>query len=416
MNLTELRAIANNNNSGLYESVGANFEDMFINEVYLGRDDMKEIEDVITKIVDKVRDNPNINLQKDPLSRELESKFVKVFGFRKCRIYWSNIFAAKGPYTRPAAKILHVDSKSFTHGLHKKGFYDEKHELAVYIQMDQNLITDCNLTASEVLAVILHEVGHNFDYSPAQVFLVWYNFIANLLSNHALEYLAKTVTQEYGRGVMMTIDNINDYLYNTAPSIGNMLRRIGKTGFNVLKFLQAIGSPLAITMVPLYMLCTPFLYLTNTFTRKGEVYADSFAASYGYGPECISALEKIYAFVNTKDTDNGFMQFFYDMALFHNEVICFASGGHRTNQQRMLSMIDKLEDDLKNNIVDPSDKKELEAELKRAKDMYNKLINLDQTERDTLTMQFRRCVDNWHNGKPYMIIAPIGNGQDNYAN
>ena len=64
MNLTELRAIANSNNGGLYESVGANFEDMFINEVYLGRDDMKEIEDVITKIVDKVRDNPNINLQK----------------------------------------------------------------------------------------------------------------------------------------------------------------------------------------------------------------------------------------------------------------------------------------------------------------------------------------------------------------
>lgn len=420
MNLQSLRAIANGasmNEATIESMIGL----MTINEAYFGDETVQKIESAMIKIHKLIVDDKNIVIYKTKEAKELEEAVKDTFGFKKVRIYWSNqpALGGMGPYTRPGAVIIHSASTGITYGTNKKGFYDSQHELMVYIQMDQNLVTDCNLTPREMTAILLHEIGHNFDYSPATIFEAWYGFLQVIMSGkiqNILTYAVRTGVQEYGRDVTMFISNAHDYLLNVIPVFGRMVRAIGKVSFNITKFIMALLSPVtAVVSVPTYLLLCPFSYLSNFFARKKEVYSDSFAAAYGYAAEIGTALEKINVAMNINHNGErvGPMTFFYDLTLFQAEVIAFAMGGHRTNQQRMISMLDAMKTDLKDPNLPADVKKDLQKKVDDAEKVYREISNLDNDQRKTFTTWFRGLVDSWYAGKPYMLIKPI---DDQYAN
>lgn len=380
-----------------------------LDEAYLGKNPVSKIELAMSKIVDAISADPDKMIQGTQYAKDLEKAIKDVFGFKRVNVTWSyRPGGGIGPYTMVSSIIWHSGSSSFTYGTNKSGFYDKDHELTVYIQMDQALVTTFHMSAAEMTGILLHEIGHNFDYSCWSIYNAWYTLLVQLLSGDILSILNVPI-QEWGRPVYQAVLNIDTYIQSSIPPIGTVLRAVGKVSFNISRFLQGLFSPLTVLFtLPIMALYAPLNYIQNFFTRKKERFADSFAASYGYGKETISALEKFES-VRTGNPEAGpVMQFFYDIARFQQESISLFLGGHGSNQQRMIKIIDKLQKDLNDKQLSPAMKAELLEILNQTKSDYDKMINLDEENKNKLTGIFRRLVDNWYDGKSHMIIPSFG--------
>lgn len=418
MNLQNLRRIASN--QPIHETANSEqFLTQFLDEAYFGGDAVIKIERAMVKIHQKVSENPRVAIYKDASNAELEAAVKEVFGFKSVNVYWGNEPGMQmiGPHTRPGC--IFFRSKEFVNsfGGAKNGFYDKKHELKVYIQMYQNLITDAKLTPRELTAILLHEIGHNFDATPITIIDAWYRLITVCTSGNItaiLQYAGSSAIQEYGREVVMAITNLNTYIMDTVPPIGTFLRSVGKVGFNVFKFMNAILNPvLAPVIIPAYLLFMPFYWISNFVGRKKEIYADTFAAAYGYAAEQATALDKLnyYILSPVEPGKGGVLNFFYDYAIFQQEFVSMCMGGHRSNQQRMITMMDAMEKDMNNPSVPAELKRELKTKLEEARKTYNSMMGMNENDRKTFTTMFRKMVNNWYDGKPY-VIMPSMTGDD----
>lgn len=403
-----------------------------LDEAFLGKRPVAKIQAAMDNIYKLVMADPKINLNASPQKRLLENAFCDVFGFASCSIYWANrpgmgmATGSPGPCTMPQCKILHQSTVSFKYGTNQKGFYDERHELRVYINTDQTLFTEAGLSSEEMLAVLLHEVGHNFDYSVWTLVGQWYSVIEDIVDiitaptskqglSNAINLTIKLGAQEFGGGVVQALMNLDDMIMNVIPPIGMIMRSIQRVGFNVLKLIQAVLSPLSIAVnVPIKLAMSPFRYLSNTSMRKGEIYSDSFAAVYGYGPEQMAALEKMSVYLYQTSNEDTFLAPFYDLMMLQADIVNTLSGGHGSTQQRALRMMDKLDHDLEASGLTSADKAAIRAEKDRFVTMYNKFLNADTGVKSSMTSSFRRMIDNWYAGKNYMFV-PMQMRDQQYA-
>lgn len=408
MTIKEMRALANNRPTPIVES----FQDFILDEAYYGSNKVSKIQSAMDKIYLKLKHEPNANIQKSDENRELQKAIQDVFGFQSVRIYWSNRpHVGLGPYTMPGAKILHTGTDSLLK-VGSTGHYDKMHELRVYIQMDNMLVNQCDMNAQEMTAILLHEIGHNFDYSPFTVLDVWFQLYALLLSFPVgwVTALIQYPVQEYGRDVIQFIYNVDDWIAKNIPPIGTIYRAVGKITFNISKFLSALFSPVsAIASIPAALVFTPFAWIGNFILRKQERVADSFAVSYGYGPQLISGLDKLANYMTVDDCNLGIMQFFYDCALFQNDMITMAMGGHTSNQQRAIQALNDMKTSMNDRSLDPELRKECKRVYQECQEVYDKYVNMPDNERAGITKQFRKMVDNWYNGKNYMLMPQVSN-------
>ena len=410
MSLADMRALANNRQPAtpMIESI----QDFILDEAYYGEKKVRPILTAMEDIVELLKTNPNAEVDKLSEGKALNKAVQDVFGFKTAKVYWANRPSfGNGPFTMFGARILWSGEESLAYGNNPDRLYDSKHVLKCYIQMDNILVTMLDMTARELTAVLLHEIGHNFDYTPASVFQMWFNFINAIFTGPAsiLQYFVQNMLQEYGRDVLMALMNLDTYITRWIPPVGVIYRAVDKTLFNIQKFISAMLSPLTlIAVIPTYALFSPFNYIQNYFTRKREVYADSVAAAYGFGPELITGLDKMHSYMTEANTDLGVLAFFYDLARFQQEAFSFLMGGHTSNQQRMINVMTKLKEDLNDPRIDKDMKKECAKTLAECEVVYKKMLALNPEERDNFTTKFRRMVDDWHAGKNYMIVPHIG--------
>lgn len=383
-----------------------------IDEAYFGRGPVKGIEQAMRTISEKVQNEPNIRIETDPANKALEDAVQSTFGFKSVKIFWSNQAGGRGPYTLPGSVIINYASDTtggLKYGTHKNGFYDKGHVIKLYVQLDQNLIRDCGCTPEELTGILLHEIGHNFDYSFMTLYSTFIVVIDAIFKSPqaVLQYFTTTAIQHYGREVIARLLAFNETLSNLIPPFGVVIRTVGKIGFKLTKILNNLFTPLTIFMViPVALLTFPINYFNNFITgaRGKEVFSDTFAASYGYGDACITGLEKIYRYATVMDGNSTLTNWLGDLTLLQSEIVQLACGAHGTDQQRMIRIMSKLEDDLTHNQYDPALKKDLEKQLEQCKYVYKKLLGLRDTERETFQHKFRQMVDNWYAGKDYIMI------------
>lgn len=405
-----------------------------LDEAYFGKKPVEKIQKAMDKVYAVVMANPQINLQNAPEARDLEKAFCDVFGVKSCSIYWSNQagmgLGTKGPRTWPHVKMLHSEDAGLKYGTHSNGFYDKNHVMSMYISTDQTLFTEAGYTSAEMVAMLLHETGHNFDHSMWTLINDWMMICQNILDVITAQpgmVIPKAVgaavgtgigfaIKEKGRGVIQTLSNIDDMIMNCIPPIGTIMRMVGRVGFNFMKVLLAIFSPVTATlMIPPMILMTPFTHLANLYKRKGEVSADSFAASYGYSSEMVTALEKAEAYMyQQKDAEDSFLTPFYDLAMVQADILNMLMGLHGNTQQRAKRMMDKLDKDLERSTLSAADKAEIKKEKERLMATYDKFMNCDNQVQGALTKIFREMVDSWYAGKNYMFV-PILERNTTYA-
>lgn len=385
-----------------------------LQEAFVGKEPVSKIQKAMDKIVAYLESTPMGKMNDTPLDRELEKAIKDVFGFGYVDVFWSDTPSLiGGPYTIPNATIFHIsDSKSFAYGKNARGFYDKDHELHCVIHINRDVVVNAHLTSAELTAVLLHEIGHNFDYSPYKMLLAMIGVLQLLygniavLSNWAVSELAP-LSSLYPR-----LRNLDAMIADILPPFRYITRFLYAIGSGLTKFTLAALSPINfVTSIPTALINSPFTYISNIFTRKGERFADSFATMYGYGPEIASGLDKIIGEsmgMNDVTYNVPVLKTLYDLSMLNQEIVTLALGGHESNQRRMINMMNMLKKDLEDPNISPSMKKEIRREIDRSQKTYEQMLNLNGEQRDTLTHAFRRVVDGWFSGKPYLFVDSIG--------
>lgn len=239
----------------------------------------------------------------------------------------------------------------------KKGMRAKSDKLTAYVYVDKGLIYNNKLNEKEVMSLILHEIGHNFDRSIFS--LISTPIIALLIFNLPV---LKQIFQ-LGLGINNLVTKGITYLTEKIPYLGKISNFINDTivGFNKL----------VIGVNPLMNIYAIIINMTNYpnsfFTYSKEKYADSFAASYGYATDLATAFNKMKLLSNNYITD------MYDVPVANTILLTNLTGTyallslmdpHPDDTVRIKSMLNKLKRDASSNDLPPELKKELNANIK----------------------------------------------------
>ena len=425
-----------------------------MNEVYLGGSAVAGIQSVMDQIVQVLTDDPSTIMARNPLTKKLEDEVQKAFGFKRVVIEWKStggvtcleVSMVVGNYG--TEKFSHMKDPSFKQGNHSKGFYDKDHKGRVYIFMDTGLVTEYGCTSREMMALLLHEIGHSFDYTPARLISDIYNvatmvigivqgakLVQNLFTppegdnvNPAVSAFGDMMGKVSGalavkqilmipinaipftKEVYMKLMMIREYILSFMPPIQPLAKFLKTSNAKVVKFLTAITEPLRIGLDtkrailslgdPANILFKPISILFNVMTKQREIYADSFAATYGYGEELAFALNKMdrgNAIPNVKK-DFQALSGFYDLVYCRNEFAKMVSTGTRTptTMKRMRRMIDKLERDIKTDNVDSELRAELQLQMNDLQKAYDYIVETNETNYTFISAMFTKLMSAYY--------------------
>lgn len=278
---------------------------MFVlNEAYFGKTKkLIEIENLIQDLRDKYgtgRDVTTLGIdfgavESDPLWKKIQDLFCEEFGFTSCymtmtRTVQPNAYAIPISFETSKASTALNDIVIKKNGVGIK--YSKKVIAHFYICISSAAIFDDRYTPSECLAIILHEVGRNFQHltynqlGPIQNGLFNFYFILCLLSGIIrLDLLAVT-----GTSFRASINNFLRELRTAFPT----LKEVVDFGKNLMENIIAIlplSNVTAILAISKY-LRTGIDGVSLLTGYSGKQASDRFVSYYGYDAELTSALGK----------------------------------------------------------------------------------------------------------------------------
>ena len=351
---------------GLYNKIPINYEVLM--EAYAGKPkEFIKCERLLQEIVDQIKkdnkDRSNVvrtrNVVKDyPANKELCKTLEDFFKVTKINIYWdsgmSNAFTLK--------------PSSFSIASNKGRYLDNRNcNLDVFIVIYEDLVVRCDLTAQELMAVILHEIGHNFYFCPIKL----YSELILTIVTFPIGLIYKFIGKAIYKFAALTTDIIKQHfplLYNIIDLYNYLLNTI----YDYIKPLTVLRYG----MSAIYRFVNdPSFNLSGYGDEKG---ADSFAAKYGYGPEQASALQKMESPMNThyakqmsKRGENTGASIMEDLCALSVDLVAgLTLDPHPNNNQRASSMLKKLEHDLETGDYPPEMKRSLENEIVRMRKAY----------------------------------------------
>lgn len=250
---------------------------------------------------------------------------------------------------------------------------DKKHEISVYIYMSINDIIENDLSGPEVLAVLLHEIGHNNDTcAPTRL-----RFILQTLLSAGINI---PISLGYNWLEPKTM-KIVDWIFQKTHLRGIIV--LCKQLLTELNKLQRVAL---MSRVPHLATLSAVSIMQLTFLGYwAERKSDSMAVKYGYGPELISALNKFQDDgVSDKLSEkiihsNPFTGLLYDLtdAIINTASIFVAP--HPSNVNRAKNALTKLEREIQDPNI-PSDlKKEIKREIKELNEMIEEMNKVEFT-------------------------------------
>lgn len=294
-------------------------------------------------------------------NKKLETELANFFKVKEVNIWWQSGSGPNAYTILPLQLQIVFGKKNYLAG----NSVNYKINICIY----EECVTLCKLTPQELMAVILHEIGHNFYYCPITNGLQIFYFIVTLPAGIINQLLSMIEYEVNFR--------IDDAFKKYAPIVYNACQWFNNVYYNIQQFIMPLNI-LAYAYSTAMKMSNPVTYILNALTGYGnENGADSMCAKYGYGPEQASALQKmedpentLYGKVERSDT-SGIFGFNHDMAQLSLELISMISGDpHPNSNQRASNTLKKLKKDLATNDYPDGMKKDLEQEIKRMEDMF----------------------------------------------
>ena len=383
--------------------------DELIQEAYYGKlPEFIKIEELLDIIIKKAKKEGPLkcNPNKYPEMKKINAILCKVFGFKKSIIYWE-VPRTPNAYTYSMTALLIYTDKSKFITKTDRGFYDNTKTtvLSVYISVG---CIEAGLTAQEFLACILHEIGHNFDMSSYQKFDLMLRGIFNPLIMYDIHKIKKQPEENRKNTEKLKLD-IHKDIKNENDDIFNNQRRRNRLFKDWMKVMEKVFRESAIIntlMTPYYMVANisgfilmPFFNLVTLASKKGELFADSFATAYGYGKDLITALNKLCDTTRYYDPKSHMFRFFNDLSTLQGEIVSALYDCHGTNMERCQECIEKLKWDLKHNDFPPELKQELVNEINTMTSCYKQFMKYDEDEKLMITKTFRKLSNILFHGK-----------------
>lgn len=375
----------------------------FLNEAYFGKSEtLLKMEEYIGKIRDEYsRFKDNAATENCQLfNRLMEQQFgMEVFALH---IIPSKI---KNAFTNPIATRFDVFLKN---DLSKKvkmdkdrGYYfDKDNGLCIICTIYGGLLEDKKISNAEILAILLHELGHNFadavnnNIKAYNRGLVFTQILLQIIS--AISSSFKTLPIS----IVSDIYNTNTFIKyhetdRTEKKFGAILTGIdfkfGDIAMNVSEFFSRISFGLGNKINKLFAKLNKLFESDNIHAPKqNEMLSDKFATIYGYGPELQSALSKMT--LNTGSVE----QFVEKIPLFgpmmnlsyaESTSDFFKYDEHPQLIQRINSSISALEFELNKHNLDPKLEKTIKSQINDLKKTKDRVMTIEKDA--TKAQQFR---------------------------
>lgn len=384
-----------------------------LNETFVGKEPVYKIQKAMDKIRDYMLSNPRGVLNGTDYEKDLEKAIQNVFGFKEVDVFWSSSqFQMRGPYTIVSCTIFNPSAvtSSVAYGKNQRGIYDKDHMLTACIHMPANIFS-YGVTSEEAVAILLHELGHNFDITPnrmASDLIKIINYAST--SNYFMLLFQAASGKRAVRSIMTRIYEIDTVISDRISIYRNASYYMQKIGKYIIDTADIMFSPLLlITRIPIMFITMPLNYIANYFGRKSERYADSVATMYGYGAELTTGLEKIVADTaggNTVLAKAPVTKTLYDLYRAEGELMDIALGKHESTQKRLIKSIAMLKQDLNDQDLSPAFKRQIKNEIARLEETYRSVITMPDEQKPGLQTLVRRLMDVMYDGKPYVYFEP----------
>ena len=153
-------------------------------------------------------------------------------------------------------------------------------------------------TESEILAIVLHEIGHNVDGTFANILSSIYNTIISK---------GTVAIQQVGlRAFLKGLDSIQDKSQVKSGKSADIYRRANKVNAVISNIHNILSIPLAVLLLPRTLI--DYINPMRWFVGKSkERFADKYASDRGYAVPLASAFKKFgeCSYDNNTDTING---------------------------------------------------------------------------------------------------------------
>lgn len=343
-------------------------------EYFAGRPkELEKCEEYLREIIDVIKADHSdpTDLHRDrqtyrtcQANSKLEYELAKFFKVKAIHIFWNN-----GSLNAMALSPLVLYAPKNKKNL-EKGSYSN---MSVDILLCEELVYLADLNERELLAVILHEIGHCFYWCPVSIAFTSIYLVTNLPFNIIKVFAKRT-------------------LERSALRMGDFVKR----NFSLVYNLVNVVTDMINELLQWVVLVTPLKALKNVVARilSGTIIApgtspmvipdygqekgaDSFAARYGYGPEMTIAMKKLERPANSNAIQHmhkfgTFGDIIMDISTIACDLVSMMTlDPHPSSSQRALSMIKKLKHDLDKSDFPPEMEQNLRDEIARMEKAYN---------------------------------------------
>lgn len=393
---------------------------MIFHEVYIGKNkDILAMERQLGKYRAKYMSGMKGDAYYDEDIRKFESMVEDYFGFDCFQLLVKDIKIGNA-FTYPLGMRFDIKNPKKMIISNSKGFkFKKEAKYAGIVMVYSGLMFNREFTDEEIMAVILHEIGHNFQsalneqvgilngYHKAllipvlflQVLMDPLNGITDIVSTIlGLTNTARKINIKLTRYLIdinpifkfaATVCNQTSDIITNLLLEGNSLKDILTLGiFNVA--YAVYGSMVTVLNFLVHPLIAALISLPiKTKNKMEEKIADNFATIYGYGPAQGRALAKL------EDSEKSNLMVFdsimrkipvlgklYQMNSDIAYIIIMQFDEHPHNVYRISSQIAMLENELKKSDLKPEMKKRIQNDLKQLKKDTNAYLQTSNGIRD----------------------------------
>ncbi len=350
-----------------------------VQEAYFGKtSEIQEAEKILGQWRSKYYGSGNrfiTSAAADPLFYEFCDKMADIFGFAEYLVVLKGE-AMQNSATIPVGVLFTGQDAQVTKT--KTGYkYDGTPVMLQYCY--PYMLFDERITDGEVMAVFLHEIGHNFSHKANT--LICIKHILTII-RYAILLVFELLTNPIGAiGDTFLITNEGRKVYKAFQSACNEDEAVSYV-ISLLKFILALPTTVLINIYsitnkfasPLAFVFTFFKNLLRngilgiTIGIQDERIADNFATVYGYGPELYTALHKLG--INSVSSVSTVHKlpvagWIYDLLDIPQSWLLQLSNEHPTTDSRRKAQIRYLEAEMKKDGITPSARKMILKDLKQ---------------------------------------------------
>ena len=312
IDVTKLQQISEFNES--------NYQRVMLEATYYGKNDLlKETEKILDQMVEIGHNMKKTTMSEEfnDLMYQVAENLRKAFGFYSLSIN-ASIFmlhpkilynysttaactlchAAIIKYTKRATgsmKTWQIDFDKTHKGIQFTS--DSRYIMRMFLSPSLfNSYGEYSLTGAEILAIILHEIGHNFYIGPIRELSS--DFLAVLTTVDIIDFVSGTlrwclITEGSAEIDALMPPKLRNFLNRIYSIIGSIVSPVDSM-YKISRIALRMCSISVIMAGLLYkIIMSPITIIRVFMDYDSEKYSDSFAAAYGYAAELNSALYKI---------------------------------------------------------------------------------------------------------------------------